>query len=78
MQCNQVVQGSLALLLSAPTPSWLDDLVTAQERDSFLGGFLSAACRSHADFTLQSLPAVELLLFHSKPVVLKDTVPLVL
>ena len=67
-----------ALSLSAPSPSWLEDLVTAQERDSSLGGFRSAAHRSHADFTLQPLPAGELLLFRGKPVVPKDTVPLVL
>ena len=67
-----------ALLLSAPSPSWLEDLVTAQERDSSLGGFRSAARRGHVDFTLQLLPAGELLFFRSKPVVPKDTVPLVL
>ena len=67
-----------ALSLSAPSPSWLEDLVTAQERDSSLGGFRSAARRGHIDFTLQPLPAGELLLFRGKPVVPKDTVPLVL
>ena len=67
-----------ALSLSAPSPSWLEDLVTAQERDSSLGGFRSAARRGHIDFTLQLLPAGELLLFRGKPVVPKDTVPLVL
>ena len=67
-----------ALLLSAPSRSWLEDFVTAQERDSSLGGFRSAARRGHADFTLQPLPAGELLLFRGKPVVPKDTVPLVL
>ena len=67
-----------ALLLSAPSPSWLEDLITAQERDSSLGGFRFAARRGHASFTLQPLPAGELLLFRGKPVVPKDTVPLVL
>ena len=67
-----------ALSLSAPSPSWLEDLVTAQERDSSLGGFHSTARRGHAEFTLQPLLARELLLFHGKPVVPKDTVPLVL
>ena len=67
-----------ALSLSVPSPSWLEDLVTAQERDSSLGGFRSAARHGHADFTLQLLPAGELLLFRGKPVVPKDTVPLVM
>ena len=67
-----------ALLLSVPSPSWLEDLVTAQEHDPSLGGFRFAAYRGHADFTLQSLPAGELLLFRRRPVVPKDTVPLVL
>ena len=67
-----------ALSLSAPSPSWLEDLVTAQEHDSSLGGFRSTAHRGHADFTLQPLPARKLLLFRGKPVVPKDTVPLVL
>ena len=67
-----------ALLLSTPSPSWLEDLGTAQERDSSLWGFRSAARRGHADFTLQPLPAGELLLFRGKPVIPKDTVALVL
>ena len=66
------------LSLSAPSPSWLEDLITAQGRDYYLGGFRSTARRGHADFTLQPLPAGELLLFRGKPVVPKDTVPLVL
>ena len=59
-------------------PSWLEDLVTAQERDSSLGGFRSAARRGHIDFTLQLLPTGELLLFRGKPVISMDTAPLVL
>ena len=75
---RHIIHTISALSLSDPSPSCLEDLVTAQERDFSLGSFRSAARRGHADFTLQPLPAGELLLFCGKPVVPKDTVPLVL
>ena len=75
---HHITHAISTLSLSAPSLSWLEDLVTTQERDSSLGGFRSAAHRDHADFTLRPLPAGELLLFRGKPLVPKDTVPLVL
>ena len=61
-----------------PSPSWLEDLLLAQERDSSLGGFRTAAQRGHIDFTFQPLPTGNLLLFRSKPVIPKERIPLIM